>query len=46
MVSNDPIKVLLIEDDEDDYILARDYLNEIKTTSYHLDWVATYTAGI
>ncbi|MBL7160988.1 MAG: PAS domain S-box protein [Anaerolineales bacterium] len=46
MVSKDQIKVLLIEDDDDDYILTRDYLNEIKTTSYNLDWVATYAAGL
>ena len=46
MDSKDQIKVLLIEDDEDDYILAREYLTEIKTVSYHLDWVASYSAGL
>ena len=46
MDSKDQTKVLLIEDDEDDYILTREYMAEIKTASYHLDWVASYSAGL
>jgi PAS domain S-box-containing protein/putative nucleotidyltransferase with HDIG domain len=46
MVQQDQIKVLLIEDDEDDYIITRDHLAEIKTPQFHIDWVATYTAGL
>ena len=34
------LKVLLVEDDEDDYVIIRDLLAEIE--GLHLDWVATY----
>lgn len=37
------IKVLLIEDDEDDYLLTTDLLNEIKRTSYDITWIPRYS---
>ncbi|MGZ3884642.1 MAG: ATP-binding protein [Bacteroidia bacterium] len=40
------IKVLLVEDDEDDYILFKHSLNEIKTNSYTLTWTNNYEAAI
>ena len=40
------IKVLLIDDDEDDYVMTRDLLSEIKGGGYHLDWVADYATGL
>ncbi len=33
-----PIKLLLVEDDEDDFIIARDLLNEIDAENYELIW--------
>lgn len=33
------IRVLLIEDDEDDYLIIRDLLSDIKDTYINLDWV-------
>lgn len=33
-----PIKVLLIDDDEDDYILTRDHLSSIDKDKYDLEW--------
>jgi CheY-like chemotaxis protein len=36
------IKVLLIEDDEDDYVLIRDLLSEVKNTEYVIEWVRSY----
>jgi PAS domain S-box/diguanylate cyclase (GGDEF) domain len=39
------IKVLLVEDDEDDYVLTRDLLNESRRTRFALDWVASYDQG-
>lgn len=33
--------ILLVEDDEDDYILTRDYLLASKNKRYHLHWVTT-----
>ena len=40
------LKVLLVEDDEDDYILTRDFLTEIRGADYELDWVDTYEDGL
>src|SRR4051794_4557688 len=33
-----PIKVLLVEDDEDDYVVARDLLAEAGDGAYALEW--------
>jgi PAS domain S-box-containing protein len=40
------VKVLLVEDDEDDYILARDLLAEIPGRRFALDWAKTYDQGL
>ena len=36
-------KVLLIDDDEDDYIVTRDFLDESEQLSFKLNWVDNYT---
>jgi diguanylate cyclase (GGDEF)-like protein/PAS domain S-box-containing protein len=36
------VKVLLVEDDEDDYVLTRSLLAEIEGKKFELDWIATY----
>lgn len=36
------IKVLLVDDDEEDYILTRDVIEDIPHKKYQLDWVSTY----
>lgn len=36
------IKILMIEDDEDDYLLTKDYLSEIKGLNLKLDWISNY----
>ena len=36
------VKILLVEDDEDDYLLAKGYLSEASNISYELDWVSDY----
>ncbi len=47
-----PLQVLLIDDDEDSYVLTRDLLSEVRGQSYVLNWaknaqsgVATFEAG-
>lgn len=40
------IKVLLIEDDEDDYILTEDTVSEIPGKMYELDWAESYEDGL
>ena len=37
-----PINVLLIEDDEEDYLITRNILSKIKKPAVELDWVADY----
>ena len=39
-------KLLLIEDDEDDYILTCDLLGEIKGTRYEIEWVSRYADAL
>lgn len=40
------IKVLLVEDDEEDYFITRSLLSQIKQVKFNLDWVATYEAAL
>src|SRR4030095_3343364 len=39
-----PIKVLLVDDDEDDYVMTRDLLAE--AGGFQLDWVASYESAV
>ena len=38
-------RILLIEDDEDDYIITRDLLEDIRDGHYALTWAPTFEAG-
>lgn len=40
------VKVLLIDDDPDDYIITRDLLSDIEGIKYELDWEAEYDEGL
>ncbi len=40
-----PTKVLLIEDDEDDYLITRDLLSDIKDGRFDLKWTPTFEMG-
>src|SRR5262245_34660254 len=40
------VRLLLIDDDEDDYLLTRDLLSEIPSFAYELEWVADYQAAL
>jgi diguanylate cyclase (GGDEF)-like protein/PAS domain S-box-containing protein len=37
-----PIRVLLVDDDEDDYVMTRDMLAELGRGAFLLDWVSSY----
>jgi len=41
-----PIKILLVEDDEDDYVITRGLLSEIEGFSYELKWIKTYDEAL
>lgn len=40
------LRILLVEDDEDDFVVARDLLAEIPDLGLELDWVRTYELGL
>lgn len=41
-----PIKVLLVDDDEDDYVMTKEILSEVGTGAFQLDWVFDYQQAI
>ena len=43
---NHKLKINLIDDDEDDYILIRALLGDVKGSEFELEWVATYDEGL
>ncbi|CAN5623655.1 N/A [soil metagenome] len=46
MIGTKEIKILLVEDDEDDYIIFKDYLSDIKSGNYQLTWSSTFESGL
>jgi len=40
------IRVLLVEDDEDDFILARDMLRSSRLWQFEVEWMRSYDAGL
>jgi signal transduction histidine kinase len=43
--NREALNILLIEDDEDDYVLIRDLLTDIPTRHHNVEWVPTYDEG-
>jgi signal transduction histidine kinase len=41
-----PVRVLLVDDDHDDYVLTRDLFTEIPGGRFTLDWVPSYEAAL
>ncbi len=41
-----PIRVLLVDDDEDDYVMTRELLSEAGTGAFQLDWVFDFEKAI
>ncbi|MBE9210985.1 response regulator [Nostoc sp. LEGE 06077] len=41
-MNKNPIRVLLIDDDEDDYILTRDWFGEFQAAGCELSWIDNY----
>jgi signal transduction histidine kinase len=41
-----PIKVLLVDDDEDDYLITRDLISQIREPRHELEWVNNYEEGL
>lgn len=45
-VNSESIRVLIIDDDEDDYVITRNLLAKIEGQNYQLDWENSYTAAV
>ena len=45
-MDNHLVKVLLVDDDEDYFVLIGDWLNEVSGAKFQLEWVSTYSAAI
>src|SRR5882757_6786931 len=46
MPEDEILKVLLVEDDEDDFIITRDLLSEIPGKKFFVEWAKTYEQGL
>ena len=43
---SDKIKILLVDDDEDDYIITRDIISDIPARNYVLDWTSSFEEAL
>jgi diguanylate cyclase (GGDEF)-like protein/PAS domain S-box-containing protein len=41
-----PVRLLLVEDDEDDFVLTRELLSDAKRTRFELDWIASFDEAV
>ena len=41
-----PVRLLLVEDDEDDYVLTRELLADAKRTTFVLDWISSFDEAL
>jgi two-component system cell cycle sensor histidine kinase/response regulator CckA len=45
-MAGNTVKVLLVDDDEDDFLITRDLLSKIRERRHHLDWINNYDDGL
>ena len=45
-MKREAVRVLLIDDDEDDFILTRELLSDVQLGKYELDWAPSYEEGL
>jgi len=43
---NEPVEILLVEDDEEDYLLTKDLLSRIEGAKHNLHWVDAYNSAL
>src|SRR6185436_6681784 len=46
MPNRNLIRIAIIEDDEDDFLIIRDYITDIEGKNFTIDWIPDYTAGL
>lgn len=39
-------KILIVDDDEDDFIITSGYIKDIKNSSFDIEWASSYAAGV
>jgi diguanylate cyclase (GGDEF)-like protein len=45
-MDKDRIRVLLVDDDEDDYIMTRDLLEDVRDRDYDIEWVSRFDDAV
>src|SRR5947209_5601941 len=45
-MGKDRLRILLIDDDEDSYVITRRLLSQARDGVFELDWASTYEAGL
>ena len=40
------VRILLVDDDEDDFVVTRDLLGDSKRTSFQLDWISDFDEAL
>lgn len=45
-MTDQPVHILMIDDDEDDFYLVSQLLQDISPGQYHLDWAPTYSKAV
>ena len=43
---NKEVQILMVDDDEEDFIIIRDLVSEIKHYKYKLEWISSYEKGL
>ena len=46
MLTSNKIKILVVDDDEDDYFIISDYLHEIDENKFIIDWCNNYQSAV
>ena len=46
MLTSNKIKILVVDDDEDDYFIISDYINEIDNSKFMIDWCSNYQSAV
>ncbi|WP_053404909.1 ATP-binding protein [Persicobacter sp. CCB-QB2] len=43
---DDQVRILFIDDDEEDYIITKDLISEIPNRNYSIEWISNYQDGL
>jgi DNA-binding response OmpR family regulator len=46
LYGNEKIKILVIDDDEDDFFIIAGYINDLKANGFEIDWCNNYNAAL